>query len=169
MIENQRQIIAAVQSESDNIFALAVRIVNDRDAAKDITQDTFIKVMEKYPDVRDKDRLRALLIRTAYNLALNTRRNNKNREKKASDIAAMTDRPGFAENNILKSFGRLESALKNLAERQQEVIRLRFYGNCKISDIAAILDVADGTVKVHLARGLRNLKKILTGETRKER
>ena len=41
---------------------------------------------------------------------------------------------------------------------------LRFFGDLKIREVAGVLDMSVGTVKVHLARGLQGLRKVLKAE-----
>jgi len=57
--------------------------------------------------------------------------------------------------------GHIDRALDSLPPRERSVFVLRHYQDLKISDIADILDLAEGTVKVHLYRAIRRLRQEL--------
>jgi RNA polymerase sigma-70 factor (ECF subfamily) len=66
-------------------------------------------------------------------------------------IAAVTD--VWVENHV-----DLIAAMRDLPRRQCEVILLHFFGGYTLNETAQILDVAEGTVKTHLDRGLKALR-----------
>ena len=55
-------------------------------------------------------------------------------------------------------------ALRELPEKYQEVIILRFYQEMKIEEIAATLDVKEGTIKSILSRGLKMLREKIAAQ-----
>ncbi|UCD62848.1 MAG: sigma-70 family RNA polymerase sigma factor [Candidatus Zixiibacteriota bacterium] len=149
----------------DTAFRLIVRIVGDRDEARDLTQEAILKVMTGHGRLRDKSRMKAYIYRTAVNLALNARRNRTRRRTK---LLAASQAPGgatarrpdvefeSAEQSLL-----LAEAVSTLARKQREVVLLRFYGQATFSEISGVLKISEGSAKVHLVRALRNLKKRL--------
>ena len=56
----------------------------------------------------------------------------------------------------------MREVLKQLPERQREVLVLRFYADVKISDIATELDCPVGTVKSLIHRGLARMQEELS-------
>jgi len=163
----------SIKEHSDRLFNFVYRILRDREMALDMVQEIYLKVLNKYENINDKNKLKAYLFRTAYNMALNYKRDDakhKNRLESNFDniILNVPDAPDI----ILESTERRErikAAIEKLAEKQKEVVLHRFYNDMKISEIAEIMKVSEGTVKVHLARGLQNLKKQLYNTIGKER
>ena len=49
-------------------------------------------------------------------------------------------------------------ALRALPKRQRAVVVLRFWDDLSVHDTAAVLDISEGTVKSHTARGLTALR-----------
>ena len=58
----------------------------------------------------------------------------------------------------------LYEAVEKLPEEVRTVIMLRFYEDMKISDIAAILQKNENTIKARLYRGIRDLRGMLDKE-----
>ena len=75
--------------------------------------------------------------------------------KKDLEEEIMKAQEKFDENGELAA---VLKALKELPEKYQEVIILRFYQEMKLEEIAAVLNTKEGTIKSLLSRGLRMLK-----------
>ncbi len=162
---NAPLVAAAVADHSDGVFRLIRRIVGDRDTALDLTQDVFVMITERFDALRDPEQLKAYLFRSAFNRALNHRRDRARREGKTEDIKASTysDGPSRPDEIVetMESRRGVRDAVDRLAEKQREAISLKFYAGLTSREIARVMRIAEGSVKVHLARGLRNLKTIL--------
>ncbi|MGH2526263.1 MAG: RNA polymerase sigma factor, partial [Actinomycetota bacterium] len=59
------------------------------------------------------------------------------------------------------SLERLMDALARLSPKQRAVILLRHYAGYRSREVAELLGMAPATVRVHLARGRRNLERVL--------
>ncbi len=163
----------SIKKHSDMLFNFVYRILRDREKALDLVQEIYFKVLSKYENINDKNRLKAYLFRTAYNMALNYKRDNaKHKNRLESDFDNMILNVPDTPDIILESTERRErinAAIEKLAEKQKEAVLHRFYNEMKISEIARIMKISEGTVKVHLVRGLQNLKKHLYNTIGKER
>ncbi len=166
---SNEQISRVVEAYSGKLFAFVNRMLGDREEAKDIVQDTFVRVMRKLPDIKDPTRLSGYLFKTAYNLALNHKRDSKRKSDRHDALQYESSILSQVEHGQSEKPANLEPAIQTLSEKQQQVIRLRFFGQCKIDEIAAIMNITAGSVKVHLARGLQNLRNILCPVTGKEK
>jgi len=60
-------------------------------------------------------------------------------------------------------------ALRSLPDRQAEVVALHYVEDLAVADVARILGIAEGTVKVHLHRGRLALAERLRAELEEER
>ena len=72
---------------------------------------------------------------------------------------AADDRPG-AENQVFAGQirNRLARALDKLSPRQRAVFTLRHYDECSLEEIADLLGLDIGTVKMHFHRTMRKLR-----------
>ena len=165
-------ITEAVREFSGGVFRLACRIVSDREEALDLTQEAFVRVFQGRRS-RDGGKLKAYLYRTAFNLALNSKRNRLRRNAAegslAEAVAAQAPEQPDRVFETAETASRVNRAVESLSGRQREAVTLRFYADLTLAEVARVMGVSQGSVKIHLARGLRNLKKCLHGARGKER
>jgi RNA polymerase sigma factor (sigma-70 family) len=144
------------------LFRLVLRIVCDREEAKDITQDVFVKVLSNTGRLRKPEKIKSYLFTTAHRQALNARRNTARRRQILQEVT-LPNTVESTEEAVL-----LDSAMMELSNKQQQALTLRFYGGLTIAEISGAMGISTGSVKVHIARGLMNLKKRMQTEATKE-
>lgn len=69
----------------DRLFAVCFRLVHDRDLASDLTQDTFVKVIQNLDRYDGRSKLSTWLIRIAMNVSLSKLRSEKLRRHASLD------------------------------------------------------------------------------------
>lgn len=154
-----------VRKYYQNIYQFCVRRCNgDTALAADLTQDTFLKLVENIQKYKFTGKFMNFLLTIAVN-------NCKNYYKKKSiDIVDMdvlfTEEKMDVSNEILRreNAKTVQRALERLPDMQKEVMILRFYHGCKLKDIAAITGVSLPTAKSRLKQGLDKLKRYLNKE-----
>ncbi len=150
-----------VRELTPSVFRLAARVVTDRDEAKDITQEAFVRTFTRSSG-KALGNPRAYIYRTALNLAFNAKRRTALHDERAEDVRQALsqtdcDMPDTAlEKRELAAS--IQSGLNDLPDRQREVLVLRFFADLRLREIAHVLDITEGTVKVHLARGLQGMR-----------
>jgi RNA polymerase sigma-70 factor (ECF subfamily) len=119
-------------------------------------QEVFIKLYSTDTNFTDDEHRKAWLIRVSVNMCKNHLRAIKNRK----NVVIEEDIPYFdqtADNELLK-------VVLTLPEKYRIPIHLFYYEDYSIKDIAAVLDLPESTVKIHLKRGRDKLSKILKKE-----
>lgn len=146
------------------LFKISYRIVNDEEAAEDLAHDSLIKANEKelvFPSINDA---KYWLIRVVKNASLNYIK-RKDRERKAYEKVLYEDhrKPDSGEIDLLKqeSMEKAREALKKLPKNLREVLMLREYGDLNYKEIAKILGITEGNVKVRVFRAREQLLKII--------
>ncbi|MCP4568198.1 MAG: sigma-70 family RNA polymerase sigma factor [FCB group bacterium] len=162
-----------VRELSERVFGLINRIIGDRDEALDLTQEVFVKVLLNNNRESRIEHLQPYIFRTAFNRALNAGRNRKRRRAgeellKAETPDTFPSQPDQLYESSQKSV-LLKNALDTLADRQKQALTLRFYAQMSLSEIAEAMMISEGSVRVHIARGLQNLKKELLPLMREEK
>ncbi len=145
-----------------SVFRLAYRLAGTREAAEDLTQETFLRlhrtpgIWQDEEDVQNisvKDRrVAAWLYRVATNLAYNYVRGQgrqKRREDASFGVMSEVDPADLAERAETRLAVR--QALATLRERQVQLLLLRHAG-LSYKELAEALDVAPGSVGTLLAR-----------------
>lgn len=158
-----------VQDLSGPVFRLILRMTGDREEAKDLTQEVLVKVLR----ASSRQKIvspKAYALRSAWHAALNSLRNRSRRQSAVESLRLSRPEPDI-DPDAVEGPDRetLRRAVLNLAEKQRETVAMRFFSEMSIAEIAAALGVAEGTVKVHLARGLANLKRALESSGQEEK
>ena len=155
-----------VRKYYQNIYQFCVRRCNgDTALAADLTQDTFLKLIEHIQQYR----LTGKFINFLLTIAVNTCNNHF--KKKSPDIVDMDTLSVVPSNlNISEEVLRqedakiIQQAIDRLPDMQKEVVILRFYHDRKLKEIAAITGVGLPTAKSRLKQGLDKLKRYLDKE-----
>ena len=140
------------QASARRLYAIAYRIVRDRDRADDAVQQALIAIWRDIRGLRDPDRFDAWTYRLVVRACLaETRRPRRLRvtlQPLAEDVAAAHDETAHVADR-----DELERAFRSLSPDHRAVLVLRHYGGLSVGEIAAIMDVPPGTVgsRIHHA------------------
>lgn len=139
------------------------RLTSSDDAAADLAQDTWLKVLRGIAHLREPASLRAWLFGIARRVAMDRLRRQYARH--VDDAAVIEDLPAqVADADLESDLGALEAGLDALPLCERETLALFYLRELSIEQIAALLDVPAGTVKSRLFRARNLLRKQLTGE-----
>jgi RNA polymerase sigma-70 factor (ECF subfamily) len=140
------------------IFNYILRLVNDREDAMDLTQDTFLKAYQALGKLEDPARFSSWLFRIAHNEAYSLlRRNRPDGELVEEPSVGMTESRLFPIELSLA----VGSALERLSDDQRETVLLKVYQGFKFEEIAEIVGSPVSTVKSRLYSALEVLKEAL--------
>ena len=151
----------------DKLFQYIIARVHQEDLANDLFQETFVKVILnlKQGKYTDSGKFYAWITRIAHNLIIDYFRND-------SDIRLSPTESNTAQwENMLMTppddaleyetlLGRLASLIDLLPQEQQEVVRMRYYQDYSVKEIAAQTGVSINTSLGRMRYALLNLRKI---------
>lgn len=151
-----------VERHLDPIVGFARRVLNDGAEADDVAQETFLRLWREAHRWQPRARLAAWLYRVAYNLCIDRLR----RRRGMVDIDQVPDPPSPApspEDGIAaaEQSMRIERAISELPERQRAAILLVHRQGLGNIAAAEILGVSVEALESLLARGRRQLKRVL--------
>lgn len=142
-------------------FRVAFSVLRQREDAEDVAQEAFAKAYRSFRHLRERDRFRAWLVRMTFRMAIDRQRANKRRRVREQAI----DREhGPTTSDALLAKERAEQlwlAIDALPEKLRLVIVLAGIQGHDIREVAALLDVPDGTVKSRLFLARQQLKERL--------
>ncbi len=150
-----------VKRHKNLIYNLAFRLVGIAEEAEDLTQEIFIRLLDKVSMWRGEAKFSTWL----YRLAMNHCRDHlRRRHLETSDMnETLSDpHPGPAQETETREVRRhIENALMKLTIDFRAVVYLRDVRGFSYSEIASILEIELGTVKSRLARGRLSLARAL--------
>jgi len=155
--------LAAYEDHADALFRHALLRVRDREAAKDVVQETFSRAWRYLSEGKKIDYVRAFLYRVANNLIVDA-----SRKKRSSSLDRMMEDDGFeVKDEMAKDPAEIPqmreavALLKSLDEIYRTAITMRFIEEMSPREIARELGVSENVVSVRIHRGLERLSKMM--------
>src|SRR5712692_8572838 len=147
------------------IFVQIYRIVGNVADAQDLTQETFIKALQRQDQLKETDKAAHWLSRNASNTAIDfLRRNGKvNFCEIDSLVEPLTEPTDSPEQAVIRSEHRayLEEGLMVLTERERTALLLRDVEGLPAEEVARQLNCSKATVRSHIANARVKLRKYL--------
>jgi RNA polymerase sigma-70 factor (ECF subfamily) len=143
-------------------FAIAYRIVEQREDAEDAVQDSFIRALERLATLQPGRPFRPWFYRIVVTQALNLRRSRRVRQTESLPEQSASRLPTPEQHTErVQLRGRLLSALDGLSETQRTAVILAELVGLTSAEIATVLDISAGTVRWHLHQARRTLRETL--------
>lgn len=155
--------LAAYDKFADAIFRHCYFRVSDRDRAKELAQDTFMRAWEYMASARESvENIRALLYRIAHNLIVDEYRKKKtdSLEMLMEDGSFQPTDPQLAMPEALGARLTADRLLGALSEPDRQLIVMRHMEDLSPGDIGAILGESENTVSVRIHRAMKRVRAI---------
>ncbi len=144
-------------------FALIV--TKEPDLAKDIVQDSWIKIIKALPGLRDPVSFRAWAYRIVNNRCMDVlRKRGRNTVIDALPDDELPDRNPSAIK-ILEDRDQIQMLLAQLSDKHRSVLALHYLQGFNVREISNITRTPIGTVKSRLSIARDRFKQLLEGET----
>jgi RNA polymerase sigma-70 factor (ECF subfamily) len=142
------------------IFAYLYRLLNNREWAHDLTQETFEKVIRNQEQLGSIDNHRAWIYRIASNLAFNALKRQKRWQWlpwNQHDACALT-MPCPARQTAQQEA--VAQALNALPSHYRAPLLLFSYYEMSVKEIATVLEISPGAVKTRLHRAREQFRQV---------
>jgi len=137
------------QQHVARLVALGVAASGDVEVARDLAQETFLRLHRHWDRLDDRDDVGGWLTRVMANLLIDHHRS------KASERRAVERLTNLAGREVLDgepNLGRWGALVSPLPTRQRLIVALHYGDDRSISEIAELLDVSPNTVKSALSK-----------------
>jgi RNA polymerase sigma-70 factor (ECF subfamily) len=155
-----------VQQNLRRIFLLIYRIVGNVDDAQDLTQETFIKALQRQGQLKDLEKASHWLSRIAANTAIDFLRRNK--KFTYVDVNHLSDTAHDLLENPEQSLLRgerklhLDGGLAELTERERMALLLRDVEDMPADEVASLMNCSMATVRSHIANARIKFRRYLS-------
>jgi RNA polymerase sigma-70 factor (ECF subfamily) len=152
-------------SHHARLYALARRLSRDPEEARDLVQETFLRVARRPGRIPASDSgSEAWLVRTLVNLCRDRHRKLRVIVGHRAGLDTAPDRTDPESKAVARAT--VEAALARLSPRCRAVVVMREIEGLDTSEVARLLGISRATVRWHLHRGKQDLKKILIDKGR---
>ncbi len=155
-----------VQLHLKRVFTVIYRIVGNVADAQDLTQETFIKALQRSGQLKDLDKAGHWLSRIASNTAIDfIRKRNRQNWTALDDVAGVLGNPveRGPEAQLLAGERQsiLDEGLSRLTERERTALVLRDIEDLPAEEVARRLNCGKATVRSHIANARVKFRKYL--------
>ncbi|KKW42828.1 MAG: RNA polymerase sigma factor [Candidatus Magasanikbacteria bacterium GW2011_GWA2_56_11] len=161
----ETQFITAYEAHSDAIFRYCYYRVFNRELARDLTQEAFMKTWKSLAAGSEVRNIRAYLYRVAKHLVIDHSR--KRREASLDEMSEQGFEPEIEEREAIEIGIDARSAIvhiRRLNDIYREVMLLRFVDGFSPKEISALIGETQNVVSVRINRGLKQLRSSLESE-----
>jgi RNA polymerase sigma-70 factor, ECF subfamily len=155
---------AIVSEHYEPLYRFAMSLTRSESDAQDLTQQTFYTWATKGHQLRDVSKIKTWLYTTLHRGFLKTRRREiRFAHHELEEVA--NELPVFLPESASRlDAAQVLSALAKVDEIYQAAVALFYLEDYPYKDIAVILDVPVGTIKSRIARGIGQLRNILSSD-----
>ncbi|MHC4414362.1 MAG: RNA polymerase sigma factor [Planctomycetota bacterium] len=171
---DERAVEALIRAHQDALYAFILRMSGRPEVAEDIVQEAFVRVLKNMHRFDNRFRFSTWLFTIAKRLYMNSiqKLGPSFDSQTVNDQWARSPGPGrqsARSETIRNARDLIDTALKSLAPQQREIILLFHQQNWAIAEIAEHLRIPQGTVKSHLHRGRKRMRRVLSANRTMQR
>jgi RNA polymerase sigma-70 factor (ECF subfamily) len=162
MSKNQQEEFSLIYDKYiEPIFRFVYLKVDSKEAAQDLTSDTFLRFWNKFKENEDKiDNPRAFLYKTARNLVV-----DYYRLKGRLSVVSLENSPELDSGIDLNQkffldseMEKIKRALSKIKDDYQDLIIWHYLDELSIKECSQLLNKTEGATRVMLSRALKSLK-----------
>jgi RNA polymerase sigma-70 factor (ECF subfamily) len=156
-----------VQSYQQDVYHLALSILDDSIEAEDATQEALLAALRALDSFHGTSSLKTWLYSITVNICRTCLQHHKRRERLTEILGSFlrvlgTRMPSVEEDAIQReSDEALWHAIRNMDEKHRMPIVLRYYHDLSMPEIARILQIPEGTVHSRLNTARKQLHAVL--------
>jgi RNA polymerase sigma factor (sigma-70 family) len=141
------------------MFSACLRIINHREDAEDVLQESFIAAFNGLNNFKLESSFGTWLKTIVINKSINFVKKKKIAFTSLSDLMDYEEEVNFETTSL--SVAQIKEALKELSDGYRIVFSLYLFENMSHKEIAAHLDISEGTSKSQFNRAKKRLKEKL--------
>lgn len=163
---DSRAFAVLVDSYKNLVFSLAMKMLNNREEAEEVSQDTFIKVFKSLEKFKGDSKFSTWIYKVAYNTCLDRLKKNKH-EQKIVPIDEFTEFEVKTIDNALYTLEKkersqtIQNCIQSLPSEDAFLLTLFYFEEQSLEEISKVMAITPNNVKVKLFRVRKKLTSIL--------
>lgn len=171
MIDGDEQAFAQIFNQyKDKLFAYCTKITKSEGIAEEIVQDVFLKVWTSRESINPALAFDSYLFKITKNFALNflqkAARDQKSYDRLVNHFLRLPKRNSTEDLIVSAEYQRmLTEAVEQLPPRRKQVFSMSRQQGMTHAEIARVLQLSPGTVKLHIIHAVKSIKAYLRVHT----
>lgn len=154
-----------VRAASPRLYAHAVRLLGDRDAAHDATQDAWGEITRGLHSLRDENAFLPWALRIVSRRVACIIASRQKDRAIASHFVHETEKETHSDGPSQADAKAVRQAIEQLDGPHRATLALFYLEEMSVAEVATALNIPVGTVKTRLMHAREKLRVILEGET----
>ena len=156
---DQNEFMLLTAPSKDKIFRLAKRLLVSIEEAQDATQEVLVKLWNKKGDLQDYNNVEALAMTMTKNYCLDQLKSKRATNVKIDANEFLNTEVPLDKNvEDRDSLSWVEKSIDKLPEQQRVIMHLRDIEQYDFEEIAEMLEMSEGTVRVTLSRARKTIR-----------
>ncbi|MDI9310919.1 MAG: RNA polymerase sigma factor [Limnohabitans sp.] len=163
---NTNSFTTLVDRYKDMVYTLALKMLNNKEEAEEIAQDTFIKVYHSLNKFKGESKFSTWIYKITYNTCLDTIKKNKKKQE-VHYIEDFSEHQTKALESILDTIDdkeknqAIQECINQLPNDEAFLLTLFYFDSQSVEEISKIMDINVSNIKVKLFRTRKKLASIL--------
>jgi len=156
--------LKAYEEYSDAIFRYSYYKTSNKELARDLTQETFMRSLDYLNQGKEIKSIRPFLYKTASNLIIDWYKKKKDKsvsleelQEEGSQVKETSSRTPLLNAETSEVI----TVIKKMDESYRDAILMRYLGDLKLKEIAEIMGEKENVISVRIHRGLKKLRELL--------
>ena len=146
-----------IKENLDGLIRFAFFRLGDMPKAEDVVQEAILRILENPPSLIKAGSLKAYLFKIVYNLCQDSIRVEQHYKK--IPIESIEEQEDKTEEILdAEEAKRIFDLLKDLPEKESEVIRMNVIDQLSFAEISRILNIPESTVKYRYKCGMKKMR-----------
>ena len=151
----------------DSLYLYGFRLLSSEETTRDLIQDLFIKLWERRKSLPKVQNLKAYLFVTFRSMIIDYYRWNSKQDRDREYLSEHLVFSLTIEQQMIRDEAdaelahKLDSAIRSLSSREQEVVYLRYFQDLEYKEISRIMGIRYQSVRNLLHRAIEALRELL--------
>jgi RNA polymerase sigma-70 factor (ECF subfamily) len=146
------------QEYSDVVYRLCLYKTSNKDAAYDLTQETFLRLWKMMSSNKEISTPKSYIYQIARNLIIDYYKSHKTVSLDALQEEGFEPKPEESSAELVSEASILKDAIESLDQEFRDVVYMRFVEDMSVKEIAEILDISENLASVRINRGKKKLQ-----------
>jgi len=160
---NKKALSELYKRYGEKIFRKCLAIVGNREVAKDLSHDIFLKAFLKLSLLKEKEKFKYWISAIAYNICIDYLNLKSNfRTESIDEQFDLASDDSDTENKLFLelSIGQLEYLMSKLAQADKLILLMKYQDDMSIKQIQVALEIGESAVKMRLKRAKERLAQL---------
>lgn len=154
----EKELLAAYEAYADALFRYCLYKTSDREVARDLVQETFVKLWNYLLSGKEIRSMRPFLYQLAGNLVIDWYRKHKTESLDNLMDQGFDPQNSSASPEVTAELSLVMRHLSKLSSDDRDLIIWRYIEDLSPKEIATILNEKENTVSVRIHRALERLR-----------